>query len=68
MYTRHVTTTGAGHVIVAADMRSGQARDTHQGVLAKYDGATGSSVWVHDFNEDEVSMLYHLEAVGEPPT
>ena len=60
-----MTTTGAGHVIVAADMRSGQARDTHQGVLAKYDGATGSSVWVHNFNEDEVSFLHHLQAEGE---
>ena len=60
-----MTTTGAGHVIVAADMRSGQARDTYQGVLAKYDGATGSSVWVHDFNEGEVCFLFQLQAVGE---
>ena len=33
-------------------------------MLAKYDGATGSSVWVHDFNDD-VSVLNHLEVVGE---
>ena len=62
LYTRHVTTTGAGHVIVAADMRSGRLV---QGVLAKYDGATGSSVWVHDFNEGEVFLLFQLQAVGE---
>ena len=60
-----MATTGAGHVIVAAYLRHGPVRGgTYQGVLAKYDGATGSSVWVHDFNDD-VSVLNHLEVVGE---
>ena len=66
VYTRHVATTGTGHVIVAADMRHGPVRGgTYHGVLAKYNGATGSSVWVHDFNEGEVCFLFQLQAVGE---
>ena len=67
VYARHVATTGAGHVIVAADKRSRTSRTSYeyQGVIAKYDGATGASVWVHDFLEDEVKYLYNVEAVDE---
>ena len=59
-----MATTGAGHVIVAAETRNSSTR-VYQGVLAKYDGATGTSVWVHDFPEDEVKYLYNIEAVDE---
>ena len=57
-----MATTGAGHVIVTADKRPSTY---YQGVLAKYDGATGASVWEHDFPENEVKYLYNVEAVDE---
>ena len=60
-----MATTGAGHVIVTAGIQQGYSSAGNRGVLAKYDGATGASLWVHDFSENEVKCLYNVEAVGE---
>ena len=55
-YGSAVATTASGHVIAIGYARNGAGR------VAKYDGATGSSVWMKDFEELYISQV---DIVGE---